>query len=346
MNQSWKKKISYVAMIVLGLVLIPVTYTLATYNLDPKTVTVTFSENDAAYFADLNQTDADVYFYQIAKMDQDGAFHVNEEFASFETRNQQNQTIEYLLSNADNSQIVTSELMLQYSNDLVSFIDAAKQSGTEISYEASGTIGGGSDTKVSSGSVSCVPGLYLIVVPSVQTDYHEYEFTPSMAFIPNTTEVELKVKQNELTADLTITKTLTTYDNLTGNPMFVFDITAKDDSGVVVFSDVVGLSFDGPGNKSVTVENIPAGSTVTIEEIYSTAAYTITSSSALISLEKITPNENNIAEFTNDYTHSLVYGTGVVNHFAVEEDEQANGETIYSWEWSQQDDNENEQIPQ
>ncbi|MBE5891390.1 MAG: hypothetical protein E7282_10575 [Lachnospiraceae bacterium] len=337
MNQSWKKKISYIALIVLGLVLIPVTYTMATYNLDPKNVTVTFSENDTAYFSDLNQTDVDVYFYQIAQMDANGDFDINDAFTSFATESDETHTIDYLISNADQTQIVTSDLMLQYSNDLVEFIENAKESGNEISYTANGNISAKSASEIPKGTVDVVPGLYLIVVPNVKTPYHEYQFTPSMAFIPNSTEVELKAKQSELTADLTITKTLQTYDNLTGQPMFVFDVNATDENGNVVFSDVVGLSFDEAGAKSATITGIPAGSTVTIEEIYSTAAYTITSSSALITLEKITPNEDNVAEFTNDYTHSLVFGTGVVNHFSVKEDEQATGETIYSWEWSQQE---------
>ena len=39
---------------------------------------------------------------------------------------------------------------------------------------------------------------------------------------------------------------------------------------------VVSLVFDGPGTKSVLVEDIPAGTVVTVTEVYSGASYELT----------------------------------------------------------------------
>ena len=98
---------------------------------------------------------------------------------------------------------------------------------------------------------------------------------------------------------------------------------------------MVGMRFEKAGTQSITIKDIPAGSTVTVKELDAAASYSI-SSSAEIVLNKITEKESNIAEFVNDYNHRLVYGTGVVNHYTIHEDQQANGDTIYSWEWTQE----------
>lgn len=71
-------------------------------------------------------------------------------------------------------------------------------------------------------------------------------------------------------ATLQLTKTLSSYN---GPAVFVFDISAVLD-GEMVFEKQVAFNFTGAGEQSVTIEGrIPAGSEVTVEEVYSGAAY-------------------------------------------------------------------------
>jgi hypothetical protein len=153
--------------------------------------------------------------------------------------------------------------------------------------------------------------------------------------------MQLKPEQHPLTGDLIITKTLPEYHSLTGTPLFVFGVEAKDDDGNTVFSDVVSLAFDAGTVKSAKVTDIPVGSTVTVTEVYTTASYKVTSSpSVTVTIDS--DEEPAKAAFTNDYDDGLIYGTGVVNHFEVDTKTESDGNTIHSWQWTQLKDNEQE----
>jgi hypothetical protein len=80
---------------------------------------------------------------------------------------------------------------------------------------------------------------------------------------------------------------------------------------------------------------------VTVTEVYATASYQVSGASS-VEVTIVSDEEPAKAEFTNDYNDGLIYTTGVVNHFDVSTDTGSDGNTIYSWEWRQLKDNEQE----
>ncbi len=183
-------------------------------------------------------------------------------------------------------------------------------------------------------------GMYLVWVMPVETDSCQYTFLPYLVSLPNNsydaavpgsvdeweyeTAVGLKPRQNLLYGGLRIRKRLDTYNGALGEAMFVFLVEARKDldhdgEKEIVYSNVVGLEFDASGTKEAVIEHIPAGSEVTVEEIYSGSAYTVQGSAR----KEVTvwAGDGNGAgdmpavEFTNDYDNRVTYGTGAVNHF-------------------------------
>ncbi len=183
-------------------------------------------------------------------------------------------------------------------------------------------------------------GMYLVWVMPVETDSYQYTFLPYLVSLPNNSydaevpgsideweyeaTVGLKPRQNQRYGSLLIRKNLHSYKEALGTAMFVFRVEARKDLNhdgekEIVYSDVVGLEFDAAGEKEAVVEHIPAGSEVTVEEIYSGSAYTIQGSAVkeLTIWEKDSNDAGNLpaVEFANDYDDRVTYGTGAVNHF-------------------------------
>lgn len=183
-------------------------------------------------------------------------------------------------------------------------------------------------------------GMYLVWVMPVETDSYQYTFLPYLVSLPNNSydaevpgsideweyeaTVGLKPRQNQRYGSLLIRKNLHNYKEALGTAMFVFRVEARKDLNhdgekEIVYSDVVGLEFDAAGEKEAVVEHIPAGSEVTVEEIYSGSAYTIQGSAVkeLTIWAKDSNDAGNLpaVEFANDYDDRVTYGTGAVNHF-------------------------------
>ena len=114
---------------------------------------------------------------------------------------------------------------------------------------------------------------------------------------------------------LEIIKSLPAMDASLGSPTFVFNVTATDASGVVLFSKVVALSFTEAGQKSQVLDNIPLGTTVTVTEVYSGASYTATTDTT----QTVTISADNPAatvSFENKPNDDRKGGTGIENAFA------------------------------
>ena len=183
-------------------------------------------------------------------------------------------------------------------------------------------------------------GMYLVWVMPVETDSYQYTFLPYLVSLPNNsydasvsgsvdeweyeTTVGLKPRQNMLYGGLRISKALNNYNEALGEAMFVFRIEARKDldhdgEKEIVYSNVVGLEFNAPGRKEAVIEHIPAGSQVTVEEVYSGSAYTIQGDSNIRQIT-VWPKDNTgkeaVAEFTNDYDGRVTYGTGAINRFS------------------------------
>ena len=173
------------------------------------------------------------------------------------------------------------------------------------------------------------------VVTLAQSKAYEYTYLPELVSLPtkepdedgerrtdtpgdwiyDLTGAYMKPEREDLYGNLIIEKTLDEWES--SSPVtFVFKITAAK-RGETVYSDVAGITFSGPGTQSITIEEkIPAGSEVTVEEIYSGASYTAVSG-ALQSVVILPISDEDVASvsFENTYDGGLVPGSGIINTF-------------------------------
>lgn len=189
-------------------------------------------------------------------------------------------------------------------------------------------------------------GMYLVQAETVQTSECTYDFTPYLVSLPNNyyskekpepddtwvydVTTGMKPQQTQRYGDLEIVKDLTEYNASLKDALFVFQVEGTR-HGKKVYSDVVSIKFNQAGEKSVLVEDLPAGTVVTVKEVYAGGSYSNTSGDTqetVIVAEGITDNPASVS-FTNTYNGKLIPGTGIVNHF-----ENKDGE----WSWEQQTD--------
>ena len=187
-------------------------------------------------------------------------------------------------------------------------------------------------------------GMYLVQAETVQTSEYTYDFTPYLVSLPNNyyskenpddtwvydVTTGMKPQQTQRYGDLEIVKDLTEYNASLKDALFVFQVegTRHDEQ---VYSDVVSIKFNQAGEKSVLVKHLPAGTKVTVTEVYAGGSYSNTSGETQkteIVAEGITDKPASVS-FTNTYNGKLIPGTGIVNHF-----ENKDGE----WSWEQQTD--------
>lgn len=129
---------------------------------------------------------------------------------------------------------------------------------------------------------------------------------------------------------LTINKTLHNYNETLGPTTSVFEIVGKDAQGEVVYTNVASITHNGAGTESVTLENIPAGITVT--EIYAGASYVIDGENVkttTIVSDVAVSSENPAVSvaFTNKYNGGNDSGYGLMNEFKAGDEEGV-------WEWT------------
>ncbi len=181
-------------------------------------------------------------------------------------------------------------------------------------------------------------GMYLVVPEaSYNADYTvKYEFTPYLTALPTSEyaltgggsddwnydpAIGLKAGGDPQYGKLNITKVLSNYNETLGRTSFVFQIEGKDETGAVVYSEVVSTTHEGAGSETVTLDKIPAGLTVTVTEVYSGASYTVVgpdTDSALIwsdAAVEAGAGEEASVTFTNRYDGGNRGGYGVTNHF-------------------------------
>lgn len=195
-------------------------------------------------------------------------------------------------------------------------------------------------------------GMYLVWVKPVQTEEYEYTFLPYLLSVPDNAyerdegdgsdawiygvHVGLKPRQSVRYMDFVIRKRLNGYNTALGKAMFVFQVEAERE-GKTVYSNVLGLEFDGTGTQEIKVEGIPAGSQVTVTEVYSGSAYQLTGTSVshagagagvtvnggTVLIDRLTDDgsgESLTVDFTNDYRDVLTPGSGIINRFTKEGD--------------------------
>ena len=193
-------------------------------------------------------------------------------------------------------------------------------------------------------------GLYLVDTPKVITPNYTYTFTPYLVSLPtnnyysgngasddwiydltkeHNSAVGLKPEQHVRYGNLVINKELVDHNATFGNnATFVFqiDITTLDNKKETRIEE---LTFDAAGSHSVTIEKIPAGSHVTVTEVYSGASYELASAKSqetdiIANPEKETEVEFKPAEvsFINKHDGRTNGGYGVKNNFKLVENGQ------------------------
>jgi hypothetical protein len=176
-------------------------------------------------------------------------------------------------------------------------------------------------------------GMYLVAAEAVLSPEYEYQFTPYLLSLPNNyhsttgnddwvydVTTGLKPSQETRFGSLVIDKTVTSFNETLGSATFVFQIEGVKD-GEKVYSDVVSAVFDTAGTKSILVDKIPAGTEVTVTEIYSGASYELIGApSQTVIIKASGEGEESVhVTFTNEYNEKLNGGASVVNHFANED---------------------------
>lgn len=172
-------------------------------------------------------------------------------------------------------------------------------------------------------------GMYLVIAESVESDTYIYDFIPYLVALPNNyyaatgddswvydVDTELKPEQRERFGSLVIEKTLTSYNETIGGAQFVFSVEAVKD-GKNVYSNVVSLSFDGVGSKSVQIDHLPAGAQVTVTEVYSGSSYKV-STEAAQTVQIIAEGQDGNpvkVSFENEYDDRPNGGSSILNHF-------------------------------
>lgn len=209
---------------------------------------------------------------------------------------------------------------------------------------ATGNIVNGSPAVISGLGV----GMYLIVPrETFNSDYtRKYVFTPYLTALPSNDYTQTDTGSDEWQYDrtiylkgeaqpqfgkLTINKTLSNYNETLGLTTSVFEIVGKDAQENVVYTNVASITHNGAGTESVTIENIPAGITVTVTEVYAGASYEIdgknVKTATIVSDEAVgTGNAEASVAFTNKLNGGHDSGYGLMNEFKAGEDG--------DWEWT------------
>lgn len=193
-------------------------------------------------------------------------------------------------------------------------------------------------------------GLYLVDTPKVITPNYTYTFTPYLVSLPtnnyysgngasddwiydltkeHNSAVGLKTEQHVRYGNLVINKELVDHNATFGDEAtFVFQIDIKKPDGKKE-TRIEELTFNVAGSDSVTIEKIPAGSHVTVTEVYSGASYELASAKSqetdiIANPEKETEVEFKPAEvsFINKHDGRTNGGYGVKNNFKLDENGQ------------------------
>lgn len=317
-NKKYLAGLAAVALLVAGIKL-PSLYAADAIEADRKCSLTVSVEKTADYGEDLANADIDIKIYKIADMASTGAFTSTKDFASLK--------IEDIASGEEN--------WPQTAEDAVKIVEDKKLEADGEFHVENGT---GMWKNLSH-------GLYLVEAADTDTDNYTYKFNPYIISLPDnlyyqTKNVEddawiydvtagLKPERENRYGSLKIVKTLQDFNDSLKEATFVFSVEGTDKDGNVVYSNVASTTFDGAGTKEAVLDEIPAGTTLTITEVYSGASYTLTSDETQTGT--VVADETIEADFSNTYNNELKPGYGVTNHFDYSEDD--------GWRWTQQKDN-------
>ncbi len=261
-------------------------------------------------FAELNKLPVQVHLYRVADIKETGAYEETKGFEELKL-----------------DQISDKTTAEQWAEKAAKARELIK-SGVEPAAETAVTL------KDGKGEVrGLATGMYLIVADEVKSPYFTYSFKESLISLPNNywynsqsddwiynltknNAVGLKPDREERKGNLVINKTLTSYNATVGGATFVFHVNVKKLDGTVT-NNVYKMEFDGAGNDSFTIGDLPAGAEVTVTEAYSGASYKLVSDNDQKTTIIAQEEEGNpvSVSFVNEYDGGQNGGSGVVNRF-------------------------------
>ena len=183
-------------------------------------------------------------------------------------------------------------------------------------------------------------GLYLVGAEQVVTDNYVYDFTPYLVSVPNNrfygtgddswiynVEMGLKAEQTPRYGNLQIQKVVESLSAMPGSAAtFVYQLDIKTPKGEQE-QRIEAVTINKEGTEYATVTNIPAGSTVTVSEIYSGAGYEQISGPSPETVQ-IIANDDYVSEgetakvasvsFVNAPDGTTTGGYGIRNNFRLE----------------------------
>ncbi|MDD3615646.1 MAG: DUF5979 domain-containing protein [Lachnospiraceae bacterium] len=189
-------------------------------------------------------------------------------------------------------------------------------------------------------------GLYLVYPQQMQSPLYTYTFTPYLISVPNnyyytstegddtwiydltgTNALELKVEQTRRLGSLQIDKQLVSHSTTMGDDAsFVFQVDIPEYGDTPAVTKYVELTFDAIGTKHSLIEDIPAGLTVTVTEVYTGAGYQLVAGATDRYQPEIVADSTATVTFVNEHDGTITGGYGVVNHFV-----QNDAGTDYDW---------------
>ena len=172
----------------------------------------------------------------------------------------------------------------------------------------------------------------------MNSQYYSYKFTPYLVSLPNnyyyTTKkddtwyydlvgskaIGIKADRELRMSSIQITKKLTSQNTtLTTNATFVYqvDIETIENQKETRF---ITLNFDEVKEKTIRIADIPAGSKVTVTEVYTGAGYEIVGDSKKV-LESLVADEDSqeiaTVSFENKASSEIHGGYGIVNFLVI-----------------------------
>lgn len=283
--------------------------------------TLTVSVADSEYKEDFNEMKIPVSLYRVADVDVSGRYAPVEPFKGMDFSSLGSET------KAEDWTVLAEEAVKCLEGTEVPAVQTKEAAAAEGSTEAAGAV-----------FEDLATGLYLVVPEAAYNkDYTvRYLFTPYLTALPSSeytltgagsdewnydTVIGLKAEGEPQYGRLNITKVLSNYNETLGRTSFVFQVEGRDETGALVYSNVISTTHEGAGSETVTLGQIPAGLTVKVTEVYSGASYELVDSlekDALVwSDAAVVSGEHSEASvsFTNRYGGGNRGGYGVTNHF-------------------------------
>lgn len=184
-------------------------------------------------------------------------------------------------------------------------------------------------------------GMYLVEAEAAQSAYYDYTFSPYLISLPNNyyygtgndewvydvTGNELKPEQEARMGSVEIDKDLLSFNGSgSAQATFVFQIDITTLKGETETRQAA-MNFTGAGSESLVIDEIPAGASVTVTEVYSGAGYELAEGSSAEQSAQVIADDIVSVTFQNEQDGTPNGGYGVVNHYSIDE----NGQ----WQWSQ-----------